>query len=63
MSTKKVKCNLCDFVWVFENTPEKNKENNQFSCDHMNAHKPTEVPLIWIDLEPPPPILEPVSEP
>jgi len=50
---RKVKCNVCDLIWEFENTPEKNKENNQFSCDHMNAHEPARVPLIWIDLDAP----------
>lgn len=48
----RVKCNVCDFVWIFENTLEKNKENNEFSCNHMNAHTPTETPLFWNDLEP-----------
>jgi hypothetical protein len=52
----KCKCPVCDFVFIFDNTPENNVENNRISCEHLNTHKDAGVPLFWIDLEPPEPI-------
>ena len=54
----KCKCPVCDFIFIFDNTPENNVENNRISCEHLNTHKDAGVPLFWIDLEPPQPIPE-----
>lgn len=51
----KCKCSACDFIFIFDNTPENNVENNRISCEHINSHKDLGIHIFWIDLETPNP--------
>jgi hypothetical protein len=46
----KCKCSVCDFIFIFDNTPENNDENNRISCEHLNSHKDKDH-VYWIDLD------------
>jgi len=50
----KCKCSVCDFIFIFDNTPENNDENNRISCENLNTHK-DKGHVYWIDLEKPNP--------